>query len=153
MSGATGCEAACTAPQMRSKKSQHFEKIVKRAEGVARHAVQRLSVADICDLLSIPPRKISRAFQAVHGCPPLRYFRRQRYSGVRKELMKGQESATVSQIARRFAFTELGRFAVQYRVLFGESPSATLAKALARRSRNARRGGAFHTTIKYRKIK
>ena len=104
---------------------------MKRAERAARHAVPHLSVTDMCDLLSTPPRHLNRAFQAVHGCPPFRFFRMQRYDDVRRALMKGKNGATISQIARCFGFTEFGRFAVQYRELFGERPSATLAKASA----------------------
>jgi AraC-like DNA-binding protein len=39
-------------------------------------------------------------------------------------------TATVAEIARRFQFSELGRFAVAYRRIFGEMPSITLSKAL-----------------------
>jgi AraC-like DNA-binding protein len=36
------------------------------------------------------------------------------------------ERVTVTQIATGFGFTELGRFSVEYRKVFGESPSDTL---------------------------
>ena len=41
---------------------------MKRAERAARHAVPHLSVTDMCDLLSTPPRNLNRAFQAVGAC-------------------------------------------------------------------------------------
>ncbi len=37
--------------------------------------------------------------------------------------------ATVTRIAMDHGFVELGRFAVEYRTAFGESPSATLQRA------------------------
>jgi AraC-like DNA-binding protein len=37
--------------------------------------------------------------------------------------------ANVSDIARRNGFPQLGRFAAQYRAVFGEAPSTTLQRA------------------------
>ena len=46
---------------------------------------------------------------------------------VRRVLRElGPADTTVSRVAGRHGFTELGRFAGEYRALFGESPSETL---------------------------
>jgi transcriptional regulator GlxA family with amidase domain len=45
---------------------------------------------------------------------------------ARQELLDADDSATVSGIASRCCFLELGRFAHYYRRLYGESPSQTL---------------------------
>jgi len=48
---------------------------------------------------------------------------------VRRALLHASSStATVTQIVSDHGFWELGRFAVQYKVLFGESPSMTLQR-------------------------
>lgn len=39
-------------------------------------------------------------------------------------------AASVAEIARTFQFSELGRFAVVYRDVFGESPSTTLRRMI-----------------------
>jgi AraC-like DNA-binding protein len=61
---------------------------------------------------------------------PHRYLWLRRMHLARNALRRAERhSATVTSIVRDYGFGELGRFAVTYRQLFGESPSATLARA------------------------
>jgi hypothetical protein len=49
---------------------------------------------------------------------------------ARRALMLGDPAkANVTQTATEYGFWELGRFAVSYRQLFGEPPSATLRRS------------------------
>jgi len=51
---------------------------------------------------------------------------------VRRALREADpSSASVTAVGTRFGFWELGRFAVEYQALFGESPSATLHRESA----------------------
>ena len=55
------------------------------------------------------------------------YLRRLRLQRVHAELAANSpESVTVTMVAGRWGFVHLGRFASQYRQLFGETPSETL---------------------------
>jgi hypothetical protein len=48
---------------------------------------------------------------------------------VRRALRESTPSeTTVTQIATRYGFWQFGRFAVEYKTLFGQAPSATLAR-------------------------
>ena len=69
------------------------------------------------------------AFADVHRASPKRYFLNQRLQSVRQALIDaGNKAATVTAVATDYGFYELGRFALQYRTLFGESPSETLRR-------------------------
>jgi len=58
---------------------------------------------------------------------PTRYLLVQRLNKARAALQRANPSTTsVAEIARAHQFLQLGRFAVTYRITFGESPSATL---------------------------
>jgi AraC family ethanolamine operon transcriptional activator len=57
---------------------------------------------------------------------PHRYIQLRRLNLVRAALQHADASATVQDFARSHGFSELGRFAADYLVAFGEAPSVTL---------------------------
>jgi AraC-like DNA-binding protein len=62
---------------------------------------------------------------------PTSYLRFRRISLVYRTLRRGHpDAATVSEVAWRYGFRDLDRFAASYRALFGELPSATLRRGL-----------------------
>jgi len=87
------------------------------------------SVTDICAALGVSDR-VLRSLCAEHlGMSPARYDRLRRICLVRHALRRrDHDGACISAVARRFGFRELGRFAINYRATFGESPSATLRR-------------------------
>jgi AraC family ethanolamine operon transcriptional activator len=89
-----------------------------------------VTVEELCDRFGLARRSLHRAFVDVLGVPPASYVRLARLNGVRRDLVRrrGDATTTVTAVARTWGFGEFGRFAAQYRRLFGEAPSATLAK-------------------------
>ena len=66
-------------------------------------------------------------FQEAFGISPGAYHRRLRLNGARRELSRSwARDVTIAQVALRWGFDHFGRFSVDYRHLFGETPSATL---------------------------
>ena len=60
---------------------------------------------------------------------PARYLTLKRLTAVRTELRRGDPAAiNVTDTAIKYGFWELGRFAREYRQMFGERPSETLNK-------------------------
>ena len=78
-------------------------------------------------------RTLYRAFAAVLGDTPQGYIRRLRLHRVRRRILAADDPArTVLAAARRTGLeSDMGRLAVHYRELFGELPSATLARRRA----------------------
>jgi AraC family ethanolamine operon transcriptional activator len=66
------------------------------------------------------------ALNEVHGVSPQRYLLLRRIHEAHRALREGDRAGSVTDVALRFSFWELGRFAGQYRAEFGELPSATL---------------------------
>jgi AraC-like DNA-binding protein len=85
-------------------------------------------LAEICAVLGVPARTLKYYCHEHLGMGPTQYLRLRRMRMARQTLLEAG-GTTVSEIAAKYGFWELGRFAVAYRILFGESPSATLAKS------------------------
>jgi AraC-like DNA-binding protein len=77
----------------------------------------------------VRPRTLEAHFRRHLGTTPLGALRRMRLAHARRELERGAR-ASVTEVALASGFGQLGRFAGSYRALFGESPSATLRRAL-----------------------
>jgi AraC-like DNA-binding protein len=71
-------------------------------------------------------RAFQRGFRMATGISPMAYVRAIRLERAHEELRLGGPPATVSQVARRWGFVHLGRFAAAYEQRYGQLPSATL---------------------------
>lgn len=91
------------------------------------HPQQLWSTAELARGTGVSARALQRAFESSGHPSPMAYLRRLRLHNVRAELAAhSPDSVTVTTVAVRWGFLHLGRFASQYRQLFGESPSQTL---------------------------
>jgi AraC-like DNA-binding protein len=87
-----------------------------------------VSLAELCAATGVPERTLRDIFQAVLGVSPLKYLQLRRMRQVRQALQQADKrNHSVKEIALASGFWELGRFAVEYKRLFGESPSETLS--------------------------
>ncbi len=89
-----------------------------------------VSVAELSAEIGVPERTLRACCTKILGMSPSRYLRLRRLNLVRAAL-QGAEPAPgmISELARRYGFSELGRFATCYREIFGETPSATLRRS------------------------
>jgi len=92
---------------------------------------QPLYIPEICKAIRVPGRTLRQCCQEYLGMGPKRYLLLRRLHLARRALRHADPVATtVTDIATRYGFWQLGRFAVEYHSLFGEPPSATLRRQL-----------------------
>jgi AraC-like DNA-binding protein len=88
-----------------------------------------LYLTEVCTAVGVAERTLRTACEQHIGMGPIRYLTLRRMHLVHRTLLRtARLSATVTQVATDHGFWELGRFAVAYRELFGEPPSATLQR-------------------------
>jgi AraC-like DNA-binding protein len=88
-----------------------------------------LGIADICAALSVSERMLRECCNRHLGIGASRYLRLRRMQRVHRALRSETPRAFgVSEVATRHGFNDLGRFAANYRTIYGELPSATLRR-------------------------
>ncbi|WIE75128.1 AraC family transcriptional regulator [Curtobacterium sp. MCSS17_007] len=95
------------------------------------HATDRPSVPDIAAACGLSQRGLQDVFARTLATTPNRFLRDHRLDCVRRELLRTPGEDGVTPIARRWGFTNPGRFAAAYRERFGEDPAATLRTSRA----------------------
>ena len=100
----------------------------RRALHLVDELTNPIGVPELAKAVGVSRRVLERGFHETVGVSPQRYLRWNRMNRLHRELRAAHSpEATVTQLAQRWGFTELGRMAGEYRQLFGELPSETLA--------------------------
>jgi transcriptional regulator GlxA family with amidase domain len=100
--------------------------VTRASDFLSRHAAEGVRISALARATGVSERTLRNAFRAEHGLSPKKFDVRERLLGARRALCSEENShKTVTSIACEFGFYELGRFALAYKRLFGESPSAT----------------------------
>ena len=86
-----------------------------------------MKIQEICDSTGIAARTLERAFKESFGIGPKAYQQRQRLSAVRELLLESAPDTVIADVANYWGFWHMGQFAKDYRALFDELPSETLA--------------------------
>jgi AraC-like DNA-binding protein len=110
---------------------QHHRFIIRRfREILEAHSLEPLLMPDISRAIGVSSRTLRMACQRQFGVSPTQYLLLRRMRLARRTLRFADPAITrVTDVATDLGFWELGRFAVKYRQIFGETPSATLRAA------------------------
>jgi AraC-like DNA-binding protein len=97
------------------------------------HLTQPITLGRLCEVAGVGERALCKVFRSRRGMSPMRFVTERRLAAANARLVTAGAARDVTEVASELGFTHLGRFAITYREVFGESPSETL-----RRSRRAR---------------
>ena len=111
--------------------ARHHASIMVRFEEIlAEHLSQPPTIPELCELVGVSDRTLRSCCAEFLGMSPIRYVLLRRLREVRSALRDGDpDTVNVAEVAHRFGFAQLGRFAGTYRAIFGETPSTTLQRS------------------------
>jgi AraC-like DNA-binding protein len=108
-------------------KKKHVDVMTRFEEVIASRCDRSARMRDLSKAVGVPERTLRSCCQKFLGRSPTDYIRLRRLTLVRSALMGSADGTpSIAALARQYGFSEPGRFAVAYRALFGETPSATL---------------------------
>jgi len=114
-----------------SEISYHNSTIWKKLEiYIETYKHRPIRVSELTQTAEISERSLYRLFHERFSITPKAYLDKLRLNGVRLDLIKSSGSDTkIHHIANVWGFWHMGKFAADYKYLFGELPSETLHSA------------------------
>ena len=99
---------------------------VRRAEDFMRaNAAVPIRMEDVAAAAGCSMRTLGAVFRRFRDTTPLAALHAIRLEQVQAELKDGAAGGSVAEVARRYGFTNAGRFTTAYRRRFGETPTET----------------------------
>ena len=104
-------------------------KIAKKAqEFIEEHYDDTFRMEDLCRETGVGVRTVQRCFKDYFDVTVTEYLKTKRLDAAHRDLDAGHpKTDTVTDIALQHGFGHLGRFSVEFKERFGESPGVTLA--------------------------
>jgi AraC-like DNA-binding protein len=90
---------------------------------------QPLTMIDVAEAAGVSVRSLQAGFRKFKDTTPAAYLRRIRLEAVHAELSLWENRLPVSEVALKWGFTQMGRFAAQFHERFGRYPSEMLTRA------------------------
>lgn len=110
----------------------HVDLVRRARDRVLQRADEPPRIVDLCRDLGVSRRWLQWSFNEVMGLGPRAWLQLVRLNGARRMLLRGAPGAKVADAIEAFGFWHPSRFSRDYRRHFGELPSRTLQRALAR---------------------
>jgi AraC-like DNA-binding protein len=123
------CLGSCEVRENTLAQDQHAIVMRRFRRMVEENPEHPLYIPEICKAIRVSSRTLQACCHEHLGMGPKHYLLLRRMHLARQALRQAAPDATsVTEIATRYGFWQLGRFAVEYQSLFGEPPSAPLGR-------------------------
>ncbi|MDO6694747.1 AraC family transcriptional regulator [Aliiglaciecola sp. 3_MG-2023] len=88
-----------------------------------------ISLEQLAMVTGVVPSTLNKHFSHFIGQSPMKYIRGQKLAAVHEVLQSSNENVSVTDVAIKYGFNHLGRFAEYYKRRYGERPSDTLQRS------------------------
>lgn len=113
----------------RSVVGRHTRIVTRLERAIEAAGDQPIDMMDLCRQVGTSRRSLEAIVRQRTGRSPSEYMRWRRLWRARALLRRPGDDTSVTDVAYRLGFWHLSRFAAAYASIFGERPSATLARA------------------------
>jgi AraC-like DNA-binding protein/tetratricopeptide (TPR) repeat protein len=102
---------------------------VRRALDLMQSALERdIGITELATAAGVSGRALQRQFKAFLGKSPREALTDMRFESARRQLLQGAPGLKIMEVALRCGFPHFGRFSIDYRRRYGETPSHTLKR-------------------------
>lgn len=96
---------------------------------IEKNCAEEIMLEDLIRVSGVGKRTLFAAFKRYKNSSPMKHLKNVRMDKVHQALRQTTpEETNVTQLAEHWGFSQLGRFSVEYRERYGESPSETLKR-------------------------
>lgn len=106
--------------------AKRWQIVASARELIMEHPDTPMTIADVCRALGVSRRNLQYCFQDVLGISPAAFLRIVRLNGARRAI---KTAKSVTDAATMWSFWHFGRFAHDYKAMFGELPSETYRRS------------------------
>jgi AraC family ethanolamine operon transcriptional activator len=122
--------APATRVPERSEPARRRRQFVQAIEYLREKSSEAVTIPEVCAAVGTSQRALEYSFRDYVDTTAVRYLKLHRLNAARRVLHAGYPSSTtVTEVALDLGFSDLSHFSVDYKALFGVSPSTTLRRA------------------------
>ena len=126
-------------------RARRIDSVQRARDYILKHLAEPISLSDLCGQTHMQARALEYGFREIVGLSPMSYVRMLRLGEVHRRLLGGvSHHRTISELALDAGFWHLSQFAVDYKKLFMESPSATRRRLAGMAEPRLERVAAIH---------